>query len=1153
MSSRFSQLLAFVLVLGLPAVCQAESERLFSTNISPATVDNLAAAADGYLRNRSRVRVGFSLPTPNGPLNLQLEPHDIRADRYRATRSTANGRIEDDVQVDLFRGPLGVENTSFFSRFALTRLPDGTRELKGFVFQNQVFYEVTQDKKNSRTLHVGMLSEESAAQIAAACGTKGSEHEGAPELFHTEDDHDHSAERSGEVGEMNLKVIELATDADFEYFTQEGSLTNANAAILAILNAVDAIYRAELDLQISVVFQNVWTTGADPYFSSNPNTILNEFTNYWNSNFSGAVTYDLAHLWTGKDLDGSTVGIAWVRALCGSVRYGVSMRLNSMATDVPLVAHEIGHNVGSNHDDPCAEGDWIMCAFLQSNANKFSATSKSSIGNHVSASSCLSDGGPGGGNSDPVLEFIGPREVQETDTLTITLSASDVDGDSFSFSASPIPTGGSFSGNSFRYTPPQGTVDGGSGNKNVTVTITVTDVNGGTDSEAVVISVTKKNRAPSLANPGSPSTAEGTLFNFQLQGTDPDGDPLSYTAVNGLPAGAAVDSASGVFSWKPAGDQAGTYALQFQVSDGFGGTAVATMNLTVNDAPGVSPLPTRHALGDFDGDGKADFAVYRYGTGEWFSASEDGVPAGAVKRVQWGGQRGDITVPADYDGDRITDYAIFRKASSTWYIVYSGNGLSTVKLFGLDQDIPAPGDFDGDGRDDIAVFRASLGQFIYQPSSSPTTSSVVVTYGQRGDIPVPCDYDGDGDDDIALYRPANGTWYVLGGTTVVLGTRSDIPVPADYNGDGRCEPAVFQNLTATWVTKSGESLQFGWGGDVPTPSDYDGDGDDEPAVYRASQALWYHRQNSGGTGVYQLGLVTDQVPLRETFYYAARTSKSSFAFARSDEAGQPGLYRSAGQSLFSFSLIPGAPSTVPAPPGSYVVRGDYDGDGSSDTAVFYYGYWAFYYANGTTGTGIWGTYTDRPVTGDFDGDGTTDVAVYRPDNGGGIAAWYIIFSSTGAAGIYSFGSAFDTPIAADFNADGYTDIAVFSPFLGWWWVLDSRSGWLTQVQAWGFNGAEVRVADFDEDGRSDKIAYFNGAWYMQFSSGGTGTLFWGIPGDIPVPGTYFSPSSFDYAVWRPSDGTLYVLSQTGSALGINPGYLGTDQISCMKPYRQITY
>jgi hypothetical protein len=49
---------------------------------------------------------------------------------------------------------------------------------------------------------------------------------------------------------------------------------------------------------------------------------------------------------------------------------------------------------------------------------------------------------------------------------------------------------------------------------------------------------------------------------------------------------------------------------------------------------------------------------------------------------------------------------------------------------------------------------------------------------------------------------------------------------------------------------------------------------------------------------------------------------------------------------------------------------------------------------------------DVPVVGDYDGDGTSDIAVFRPSTG----AWYITNSSTAKGAAFTFGAGGDFPI-----------------------------------------------------------------------------------------------------------------------------------------------
>lgn len=247
------------------------------------------------------------------------------------------------------------------------------------------------------------------------------------------------------------------------------------------------------------------------------------------------------------------------------------------------------------------------------------------------------------------------------------------------------------------------------------------------------------------------------------------------------------------------------------------------------------------ATADYNGDGKADIAVYRPSTGQW-------LVLGASRFPSFGSPE-DIPTPGDYDGDGTADFAFWRPSTGEWHILRAG--IDHVQNWGVKGDIPIPGDYNGDRKTDLAIWRPSTGEWWILFSAG---NFIVIAWGQPGDMPVPADYDGDGKDDIAVFRPSNGTWYILnsnrGLQIQVFGQKGDFPVPGNYSGDGQANIAVWRPSTKTWMVllKNGQTAQRVWQfpGDLPVQADFDGDGRTDLGLFRASTGEWYIRTSSSG-------------------------------------------------------------------------------------------------------------------------------------------------------------------------------------------------------------------------------------------------------------------------------------------------------------------
>lgn len=205
------------------------------------------------------------------------------------------------------------------------------------------------------------------------------------------------------IGELNnltrgpgaIQEIEVGVVADFEFTDARGGDAQAAAAVTNRMNNVDGIFSSQLGIQISVQLIETNSNPADPFTDTgSASDLLDELSNY-RSATPAQNSNGLTHLWTGRDLDGLTVGIAWNGALCSNFfGAGLSEGNDSATFDALIAAHEIGHNFGAPHDgemgSPCeAEtGSFLMTPQLNG-SDQFSQCSIDEMTPVIAGASCI--------------------------------------------------------------------------------------------------------------------------------------------------------------------------------------------------------------------------------------------------------------------------------------------------------------------------------------------------------------------------------------------------------------------------------------------------------------------------------------------------------------------------------------------------------------------------------------------------------------------------------------------------------------------------------------------------------------------------------------------------------------------------------------------
>jgi len=189
-----------------------------------------------------------------------------------------------------------------------------------------------------------------------------------------ERDHEDEAEQLG------VYELELAIASDQLMLAKYGSTGAVEAHNISVINMVEGDYTGSFnhDLCFNIVTQYVANTFPGPWSGSNDaGTLLGSFQ-AWGQGGGFGVNFDIGELWTDRDFNGGTVGIAYLNGVCNTVKYHCLQDFTNNDDFLRcMTSHEIGHNFSATHDN-CTTGEFIMCPFV-SNATAWSAQSQSQI------------------------------------------------------------------------------------------------------------------------------------------------------------------------------------------------------------------------------------------------------------------------------------------------------------------------------------------------------------------------------------------------------------------------------------------------------------------------------------------------------------------------------------------------------------------------------------------------------------------------------------------------------------------------------------------------------------------------------------------------------------------------------------------------------
>ena|GEM_PF-1791388 len=269
-------------------------------------------------------------------------------------------------------------------------------------------------------------------------------------------------------------------------------------------------------------------------------------------------------------------------------------------------------------------------------------------------------------NQPPVTKNYDATTQKDT-SVTGSVYGSDPDGDTLTYDLESDPKHGTVVVNpdgTWEYVPDPGYVGPD------IFTVTVNDGKGGVTTSTVTVDVTDKPNNPPVSSGKEVTTDKGTSVTGDVYGTDPDGDPLTYTPGKLPGNGKLIVNPDGSWTYTPDPDFVGEDSFTVIVEDGRGGKTEVEIIVEVTEP--TTPPPTNQPPVSPDKEVTTDKGTSV--TGDVYGTDPDGDPLTYTP----GKQPGNGTVIVNPDGSwTYTPDPDFVGEDSFTVIVDDGKGGKT--------------------------------------------------------------------------------------------------------------------------------------------------------------------------------------------------------------------------------------------------------------------------------------------------------------------------------------------------------------------------------------------------------------------------------------------------------------------------------------------
>lgn len=196
---------------------------------------------------------------------------------------------------------------------------------------------------------------------------------------------------SSPTAEFPSERLMTGVVADYE-FVQE-YFSDPEGEIVARMDIVDGIFSTQVGVKISLAPITLIQTPDEPFTKTGASDLLSQLRQY-RSQSSTQMSLGVTHLMTGRNLDGNTVGIAYMGSVCrGDTAASLSEGSHSTMMSALIAAHELGHNFNAPHDGEAGACSSTPQTFLMAPtinmSSQFSSCSLQQMQTRIQTAQCL--------------------------------------------------------------------------------------------------------------------------------------------------------------------------------------------------------------------------------------------------------------------------------------------------------------------------------------------------------------------------------------------------------------------------------------------------------------------------------------------------------------------------------------------------------------------------------------------------------------------------------------------------------------------------------------------------------------------------------------------------------------------------------------------